>query len=482
MSEVLQSFKKHVINNRWRLDGLIGQGGFGSVYIATDLQTNQIVAVKLQNLPPGSQSSPSQMDNLESESFYYTLLRNNPGIATHHENGRQEKIGRQAAHEFMVYELLGPSLQTLFYRCGKKFSLKTTLMLADQLLERLELFDSHKIVHRDIKPDNFVMGFGKENGKMVYILDLGLVGEYTKDEEVVVAPSYAFCGTYYWAPIAAHLNRSQSPKDDLESLAYMLIYFASGSLPWQGCAKENENDDTLSERVTRFKLGLPIKQICQGLPSPFARHLMYARSARYNHKPKYAELRAMYRRLMKRLGYKYDGVYDWDLLEDGGDSMQHGPELTLVHGSVQQYEELSVDSEITLVNDSLPMKKMKEEDEDYKLPAKKAKGRPKKAAQPRAKKVKEELKAQEEEIKQQDKEPAKPPRKPRIIFINKKKIESPPPPRTRRGKLAQVEKKAKKEKPEAKKEKVVAKKTAANKAAIKVVVKKAPAKKPRAWT
>lgn len=147
------------------------------------------------------------MDNLESESFYYNLLRNNPGIATHHENGRQEKIGRQAAHEFMVYELLGPSLQTLFYRCGKKFSLKTTLMLADQLLERLELFDSHKIVHRDIKPDNFVMGFGKENGKMVYILDLGLVGEYTKDEEVVVAPSYAFCGTYYWAPIAAHLNR-----------------------------------------------------------------------------------------------------------------------------------------------------------------------------------------------------------------------------------------------------------------------------------
>ncbi|KAL7781162.1 casein kinase 1 [Trichoderma afarasin] len=418
------------------------------------------------------------MDNLESESFYYTLLRNNPGIATHHENGRQEKVGRQAAHEFMVYELLGPSLQTLFYRCGKKFSLKTTLMLADQLLERLELFDSHKIVHRDIKPDNFVMGFGKENGKMVYILDLGLVGEYTKDEEVVVAPSYAFCGTYYWAPIAAHLNRSQSPKDDLESLAYMLIYFASGSLPWQGYANEKENTAALDQRVTRLKLGLPIKQICRGLPSPFARHLMYARSSRYNHKPKYAELRAMYRRLMKRLGYKYDGVYDWDLLEDSSNnSMQHGPELTLVHGSVQQYKELSVDSELTLVNDSLPMKKMKEEDEDYKLPAEKVRGRPKKAAKPRAKKVKEEVKAQEEETKQQGKEPAKPLRKPRIIFIKKKKSESPPP-RTRRSKPAPVEKKPKKEK----KEKVVAKKTAANKAAIKVVVKKAPAKKPRART
>lgn len=181
---------------------------------------------------------------------------------------------------------------------------------------------------------------------------------------------------------------------------------------------------------------------------------------------------------MKRLGYKYDGVYDWDLLEDGSkNGTQHDPEITLVHGSVQQYEELSVDSELTLVNDSLPMKKMKEEDEDYKLPVKKPKGRPKRAG-PRAKKVKEEQKAQEEETKQQNEEPAKPPRKPRIIFIKKKKSESPPPPRTRRGKLAQVEKKPKKEK----KEKVVAKKTAANKPAIKVVVKKAPAKKPRART
>lgn len=181
---------------------------------------------------------------------------------------------------------------------------------------------------------------------------------------------------------------------------------------------------------------------------------------------------------MKRLGYKYDGVYDWDLLEDGGDnSLQHGPELTLVHGSVQQYKELAMDSELTLVNDSLPMKKMKEEeDKDYNLPAKKPKGRPKRAG-PRAKRVKGEEKEWEEEIKQQDKEPAKPLRKPRIIFIKKKKSESPPP-RTRRSKRAPVEKKPKKEK----KEKVVAKKTAANKAAIKVVVKKAPAKKPRART
>ncbi|PNP52109.1 hypothetical protein THARTR1_07318 [Trichoderma harzianum] len=432
-----QPIQKHVINNRWRLENIIGQGGFGSVYIATDLQTKQIVAVKLQTLP--ATSSPSQMDNLESEASYYTLLHNRPGIATFHENGRQEN------YEFMVYELLGASLQNLFYRCGKKFSLKTTLMIADQLLQRLETFHSQDIVHRDIKPDNIAMGFGKENGKTVYLLDFGLVGDYTQDKKVVTAPSYAFCGTYYWAAIAAHLDRSQSPKDDLESLAYMLIYFARGSLPWQGYANENEPTNVLQECVTRLKLTLPIDLICEGLPSAFSRHLKYVRSLTYNDKPNYAKMRAMYRRLMKRRGYQYDGVYDWDLLDDGSsDGMKHDPELTLV-------------------NDSLPLKNMKEEDKDYKLPAKKAKGRPKKAA-----KVKEEQKEQEEETKQQNQEPAKPLRKPRIIFIKKKKSESPLP-RTRRSKLAQVDKKPKKEK-------AVAKKTAAN----KILVKRVPAKKPLA--
>ncbi|KAL7915963.1 casein kinase 1 [Trichoderma velutinum] len=396
------------------------------------------------------------MDDLESESFYYTLLRNHPGIATFHDNGRQEP------HEFMVCELLGASLQSIFYRCGKKFSLKTTLMLADQLIERLETFHSHNVLHRDIKPDNFAMGFGKENGKTVYILDFGLVGDYMQDESFVSAPSYAFCGTYYWAAIAAHLDRSQSPKDDLESLAYMLIYFARGSLPWQGCADENEPTNLMRERITRLKLSLPIDLICKDLPSAFARHLKYVRSLTYNDKPDYAKLRAMYRRLMKRLGYQYDGIFDWDLLENGSSD------------SISQDKELPVEPKLALVPGGLPTKEMKDEEKDDKIPTRKPKGRPKKAG-PRAKKVKEEQKEEEQEeqeaeTKQQNQEPTKALRNRRIIFIKKANSGSPPP-RKQRNKPAQAEKKAKKAK-------AVAKKTAAN----KIVAKKALPKKPLAQT
>ncbi|UKZ73827.1 hypothetical protein TrVFT333_001480 [Trichoderma virens FT-333] len=422
-----QQPQKHVVKERWRLDGIIGQGGFGSVYIATDLKTNQIVAVKLQDLPLTSTSS--QMDNLESESFYYTLLRKHPGIAALHDNGRHEP------YEFMVCELLGASLQSLFYRCGRKFSLKTTLMLADQLIQRLEAFHSHNILHRDVKPDNFAMGFGKDKGKTVYILDFGLVGDYMHDEKLVSAPSYAFCGTYYWAAIAAHLDRSQSPKDDLESLAYMLIYFARGSLPGKA-------------------LTLPIDLICKGLPSAFSRHLMYVRSLTYNDKPDYAKLRAMYRRLMRRLGYEYDGVFDWDLMENGNSSMQ------------QQDEEQEVDAKLSLAQDKLVAKNVKE-DKEEELPTRKLRLRVKQA-NPATKKIREGKKGEDEdEAKQQNKGTIRPKR--RIIFIKKADNETTPPLTRQRTKPAHAEKKTKKGK-------AVAKKTPAN----KIAAKKAPQKKPRA--
>ncbi|RFU74445.1 casein kinase i isoform delta [Trichoderma arundinaceum] len=397
-----QQAPKTIIKDRWRLDGIIGQGGFGSVYIATDLKTNEIVAAKLQRLP--ANPSPSQIDDLEHESNCYALFSNRPGVATLHDNGRTDDF------EFMVCELLGASLQSLFYHCERKFSLKTTLMLADQLIQRLEVFHSRNLLHRDVKPDNFAMGFGKENGKTVYILDFGLVGDFVHDEGCATAPSYAFCGSYYWASIATHLDRSQSPKDDLESLAYMLIYFARGSLPWQGAADDNEATNRMSDRITRLKLSLPIDLICKDLPSEFGRHLKYVRSLKYNDKPNYMKLREMYQRLMKRLGHEYDGVYDWDLKER--------------NSNAQKDENPLEDMKPASTHGNPPSKENEQEHKDKQQP---------------------------------NKEPiAKAAAKRKIVFVKKADDESHPPKRQRR-KPAEAEKKV------AKPKKVAAKKAPAKK-------------------
>ncbi|KIW36548.1 uncharacterized protein PV06_11202 [Exophiala oligosperma] len=73
----------------------------------------------------------------------------------------------------LVFELLGPNLEDLFRYCGDQFSLKTTLMLADQLLRRFESLHSHDYLHRDVKPENFMLGMG-EAGNIIYMTDLGL--------------------------------------------------------------------------------------------------------------------------------------------------------------------------------------------------------------------------------------------------------------------------------------------------------------------
>ncbi|KAL7806535.1 kinase-like protein [Trichoderma aethiopicum] len=331
----------------------------------------------------------------------------------------------------MVCELLGATLQNLFFRCGNKFSLKTTLMLADQLITRLESFHSRNLLHRDVKPDNFAMGFGAEKGKTVYILDFGLVGDYLNDDnQTVLAPSYAFCGSYYWAAISAHLDRSQSPKDDLESLAYMLIYFARGSLPWQGYADPDESTNTMRERIARLKLSIPVDVLCRDLPSAFARHLKYVRSLGYGDKPNYGKLRAMYRRLMERKGYEYDGVFDWDELRD------------------EETKEAGLNRDNSA----------EEGAKDGKHPAEKDKG------------------GQDEDKEQ----PLRTSSKRKIIFVKKGNDESPPP-KKQRGK--QAEAKTPKEETEAEVEhegvkmaRVVRLKKA-KKVNVKVVVRKANANK-----
>ncbi|PON29386.1 casein kinase I isoform delta [Trichoderma gamsii] len=329
MPEYYQDYTGAIIRARWMLEGEIGAGGFGQVYLATDLKTNTIVAVKTSPLKTNPNNSASAEGSLQHESAFYKYLGEQTGIATLHDIGTNDLY----SIEFMVCDLLGASLWCLLGRCGHRFSLKTTLMLADQLISRVEMLHSKNIVHRDLKMENIVMGFGKEDGKTAYILDFGLSGYFRPQSDYKTAPGYYIAGTMETACIAWHLNRPQSPKDDLESLAYVLIYLFRGYLPWTtdgGSLIESYS----SERTLKLKLSLPIEIICKDMPSEFARHLKYARSLKYEDTPNYGKLQDMYRRLMKRMGYQYDGVYDWDLKDRNIDEIKQ-PSGVIIPASAQ---------------------------------------------------------------------------------------------------------------------------------------------------
>jgi len=211
----------------------------------------------------------------------------------------------------MVMDLLGPSLEDLFSYAKRKFSLKTVLMIADHTIQRIEYMHSKSLMHRDIKPDNFLVGIGKKQ-TMIYVIDFGLAKRFRDPrtgDHIPYKDGKSLTGTARYASVNTHLGIEQSRRDDLEGLGYVLMYFNKGSLPWQGLRAKTKKEkyDLIKEK----KVTTTVDSLCKGYPQEFADYLEYCHKLKFDEKPDYGLLRKLFKDLFIRKGYEYDYLYDW---------------------------------------------------------------------------------------------------------------------------------------------------------------------------
>ena len=292
-------FLGKTIFNKYKLIRKLGQGSFGSIYQAQSKYSNKYYAVKLEDMRHESFI-------LEEESIFVSYL-NCPRIP------KLKSFGYSGSLIIMVMELLGNSLDKIFENLpSRKMSIRCVCNIAYQLLLIFEFIHSCNIIHRDIKPANVAIGY-EEKSKYIYLLDFGLSKKYRSSKTKKHFPfvqKNKLIGNARYSSINALEGGTQSRRDDLESLGYLLLYLLLGRLPWQGHLSRSKEDKYY--RIKQIKKSTTAEELCQGLPPQFEEYVNYTRGLKYESDPDYNYLKNLFLTVLKHYNWTFDYYYDWD--------------------------------------------------------------------------------------------------------------------------------------------------------------------------
>ena len=284
--------------NKYTLMKKLGEGSFGAIYAARS--EHSLYAIKLENKIKGQ-------NLLENEAYIMSYLHGKriPFI---------KSFGYSGEFNVLVMELMGKSLENIFENLPiKKMTVNCVGKLGLQMIEILEYIHNKHIIHRDIKPDNFVMGRG-EKSKYLYLLDFGLAKKYRSSTTLKHYPMIKkknLTGTARYASINALNGLTQSRRDDLEAVGYVLLYFLRGKLPWQGLHVKNKEDRY--HRIMEIKMETTPNNLCKGFPKEFEEYVDYTRNLEYEQDPDYDYLKNLFYSILKEDKNNSENIYDWDI-------------------------------------------------------------------------------------------------------------------------------------------------------------------------
>lgn len=284
-----------IIASFFQVTNSLGSGTFGDVYEAIDLRTNARVAIKVE---PVAAKFPQLV-------YEYRVLQE---LTSVHGFPRVHWFCREKDINILIMQKLGESVEHMRVRKGGSLPIKVVVTIAIQVLERLQACHIRGIVHRDLKPDNLIFGADAAARRAtLFLIDFGLckrVLEAHTGRHIPFRSGKNLTGTPRYASLRAHSGCEQSRRDDLESLGYVLVFLALGSLPWQGIARPPGCKDKSYRAIADVKRGTDLEQLCAHLPRAFAATINYAKSLEFEDMPNYAYLDGIWREAVESDGPK----------------------------------------------------------------------------------------------------------------------------------------------------------------------------------
>ena len=297
----------HLLNqiffDKYKLVKKLGEGSFGMIFKAKSPSGNY--AFKFEKKRPNKRSLLKN----ESEVMIYLKGKGIPSIESYIEDDN---------YNIMIMQLLGKSLEGILKESDNKtFSLKTICLLAIEIIPILKSIHDKHIIHRDIKPDNFAIGY--DDPCQIYILDFGLAKKYRSSRTLKHNPMIKHArltGTARYASINALKGYEQSRRDDLESFGYVLAYLIRGSLPWQGISAKTKEEKYA--KILNKKINIPLEKILKNEPQEFINYIKYTRILKYEQDPDYVFLIGLFKNIFSKvlkeeIDYKYDWVNNKDI-------------------------------------------------------------------------------------------------------------------------------------------------------------------------
>ena len=263
-----------MLANKYKLLEKLSQGSFGKVFKAENIRTGEIVAIK-------TEVKSKEQKSLKMEAKIYQYLANTDGIP------QLKWFGATNNVNYLVTNLLEHSVTSLVKEYGR-LSIKTVLLLGTQMIERLEILHGHYLIHRDIKPDNFIINISYKTNKM-FLIDFGFCKRYNYEgNHIEFKMNKTLIGTPNYVSLNVHKGCEPSRRDDLESCFYVMIYMLFGKF----FSINGEEQDP-------FKILVLKKEQLTNIPRFLTIAINYVRTLRFEEEPDYKYIIRIFSELLE---------------------------------------------------------------------------------------------------------------------------------------------------------------------------------------